>query len=126
MCLVGSVPGSVDTSGEYVNLAKGEYVNLAWSIICLSLEDNISLPMRYSYLSIFPDHNADIFYSSLLVSYCSFSSIILSSIVMISFYILSKRFSFLWKVLSIGEYENLACSIILLWLHSNISSPVGN
>ena len=92
MCLVGSVPGSVDTSGEYVNLAKGEYVNLAWSIICLSLEDNISLPMRYSYLSIFPDHNADIFYSSLLVSYCSFSSIILSSIVMISFYILSKRF----------------------------------
>ena len=106
LCLVGSVPGSVDTSGEYVNLAKGEYVNLAWSIICLSLEDNISLPMRYSYLSIFPDHNADIFYSSLLVSYCSFSSIILSSIVMISFYILSKTFFPKRKRLS---YARVAC-----------------
>ena len=41
---------------------------------------------------IFPNYNADIFAASLLITYCSFSSLILSSVVMISFYILSKRF----------------------------------
>ena len=40
---------------------------------------------------MFPDDNADIFAASLLISYCNFSSVISSSIVMISFYILSKR-----------------------------------
>ena len=49
--------------------------------------------IRYSYLSIFPENNADIFDAFLLISYCNFSSLILSSIVMISFYILSTRFS---------------------------------
>ena len=39
----------------------------------------------------FIDDNADIFATSLLISYCSFSSLILLSIVRISFYILSKR-----------------------------------
>ena len=48
--------------------------------------------MRYSYLSIFPDDNADIFVVSLLISYCNFSSLILSSIAVIGFYFLSKRF----------------------------------
>ena len=71
---------------------KGEYANLACSIICLWLEVNISSLVRYSYLSIFRDHHADIFDVSLLVSYCGFSSLILSLIVMISFYVLSKRF----------------------------------
>ena len=39
----------------------------------------------------FPDDNADIFAALRLISYCSFSSLILSSIAMISFYIFSKR-----------------------------------
>ena len=44
----------------------------------------MSSPVRYSYLSIFPDDNAEIFAASLLTSYCSFSSLILSIIIMIS------------------------------------------
>ena len=67
-------------------------VNLACSIILLWSDGNISSPARYSYLSIWLDNNTDIFYASLLISYCSFSSLISSSIVMINFYILSKRF----------------------------------
>ena len=43
---------------------KGEYENLPFSIICLWLEDSISSPVRYSYLSIFPNDNADIFAAS--------------------------------------------------------------
>ena len=38
-----------------------------------------------------PDVNADIFAASLLILYCSFSSLTLSSIGMISFYILYQR-----------------------------------
>ena len=38
---------------------------------------NISSPVKYSYLSILPDDNADIFAASLLISHCTFSSIIL-------------------------------------------------
>ena len=52
---------------------------------------NICSPVRYWYLSILRENYADIFAPSLLISYCSFSSLILSSIVMINF-ILSKRF----------------------------------
>ena len=51
---------------------NGGYVNLACSIICFWSEGNISLLVRYSYLSIFPDDNGDSFAVSLLVSYCSF------------------------------------------------------
>ena len=69
----------------------GEYANLACSIICLWLKGNISSPARYSYSSIFPGDNADAFAASQIISYCSFWSLILS-IVMISFYFLSKRF----------------------------------
>ena len=72
--------------------SKGEYADLICSIICLQLEVIISSPARYSYLSIFLDDNADIFAASLLISYYSFSSLILPSIVMISFHIVSKRF----------------------------------
>ena len=71
---------------------KGEYANLAYSIIYLWLEGNISSPVGYPCVSIFPDDKADIFAASLLISYCRFSSQILSSIAMISFYILFERF----------------------------------
>ena len=70
---------------------KGEYVNLACCIILLWSEGSISSPVRYSYLQVLPNYNADTFVASLLISYCSFSSPILSSVAMISFYILSKR-----------------------------------
>ena len=39
-----------------------------------------------------PDNDADIFAASLLIKFYSFSSLILSSIIMISFCIYSKRF----------------------------------
>ena len=72
---------------------KGEYADLAYSVIYLLLEGNISSPVRYSYLSIFPEDNADIFAASLLILYYNFSSLILSSIIVFSsFYILSERF----------------------------------
>ena len=54
-------------------LPTGEYADLDCSII-------------------FPDDNTDKFAASLLMSYCNFSFLNLSSIVAISFYILSKRF----------------------------------
>ena len=57
-------------------LSKGEYANLAASITCLLLKGNISSPVRYSYLPIFPDDNAEIF-ASLLISYYNVSSLIL-------------------------------------------------
>ena len=46
--------------------------------------------VRYSYLSILPDNNVDIFAASPLVSYYHFSLLILSLIANSSFYILSK------------------------------------
>ena len=73
-------------------LARGEYVNLACSIILLWSDGNISSPVRNSYLLILPDDNADICSDSFLKLYCGFSSLILLSTVMISFYMLSKRF----------------------------------
>ena len=42
-------------------------VNLFCSIICFWLEGNISLPVSYSYLSIFSDNKADIFAASVLI-----------------------------------------------------------
>ena len=71
---------------------KGEFANLDCSIICLWLKGNISTPVRYSYLSIFPGDKPDIFAASVLILYYNFSSLIFSSIIMINFYILSKRF----------------------------------
>ena len=52
---------------------------------------NLVSTVRYTYLSILPDDYADIFAASLLISYCGFSSLILSSIVITCFYILSKK-----------------------------------
>ena len=73
-------------------LPRREYVNLACSITLLWSEGSISSPARYSYLSIFKDDKADIFAASLLIPYCTFLYRILSSILVISFCILSKRF----------------------------------
>ena len=56
---------------------NGEYVNLACSIICCWSDGNISSPVRYSYLWILPDDKADMLAASLLMSYCSFLSILL-------------------------------------------------
>ena len=56
------------------------------------------MPVRYSFLSILPEDNADIFADN--TDYCSFSSLFLSSIVMINLYILSKRFFLKRKELS--------------------------
>ena len=79
---------------------KGEQVNLACFIILLWPVGNNSSPVRYSYLSISPDDNADIFAASLIISYCIFSSVILSSIFITSFYILSEIFFLKRKGLS--------------------------
>ena len=69
-----------------------KHLNLACSITPLWSDGNISSSVRYSYLSFLPDDNAHIFAASLLISYCSFSSLILPSIVMISFHIFFKRY----------------------------------
>ena len=59
------------SSIAFVCLSKafpnGEYANLASLIIILWSGGNIFSPVRYSYLSIFPDDNADIFAASLLI-----------------------------------------------------------
>ena len=67
---------------------RGEYLNVACYISLLWSRGSISSPARYSYLSLLPD---DIYAPFLLMSYCSFLSLLLSTIAMISFYIPSKR-----------------------------------
>ena len=52
---------------------------LVCSIIQLWSKDNIFSPVRYLYLSTWPDDNVDIFVPSLLISYCSFPCLILSA-----------------------------------------------
>ena len=59
-------------------LLRGGYVNLACSISLLWWDGNISSPVRYSCLSALSDDNPDVFAASLLISYFSFSSLILS------------------------------------------------
>ena len=53
--------------------ANGECTNLVCSITPLWSGSSISSSVEYSYLSIFPNGNADIFAASLLISYCNFS-----------------------------------------------------
>ena len=74
----------------------------------------IFLPWRYLYLSILRDDNDDIFAASLLILYCGFSSLILSSIITISFYILSKRFS-----LKLNRY----CGARIVTITKKVLSP---
>ena len=89
---------------------SGEWVNLAFSIICFWLESNIYLTVRYSYLLVLPDDRTDIFATSLFSIiyhiYRSFSSLIWSSIVMILLYIHFKRFFLKLKRLSDGHISN--------------------
>ena len=103
MKLFGSTKSNIikDKYSENVpkTFLKGEYANLACSIIYLWIESKIYSPIRYSYLSIFPDDNADIFAASPLILYRIFPLILLL-IVMISFYIISKRFFLKHKGLS--------------------------
>ena len=73
---------------------------MACSIISLWSRENISSHVKYSSLSILPDDNVDIFNASLLIIYHKFSSLVLSSIAMVSFYILSKRLRLRRKWLS--------------------------
>ena len=71
--------------------SKRKICNLACAITLFWQGGNIYSPEKYLYFSIFPDHRAEFFVVSMSISYCSFSSLILSSIVMISFHILCKR-----------------------------------
>ena len=71
--------------------SRGKFVNLACFIVLLQMKLNISSLGRYSYLSVLPDDNANIFAISPLRSCFNFSCLNLSSIVMISFYIHSKK-----------------------------------
>ena len=71
---------------------KGKWLNLSCFIALLWSGANISSHSKYSYLSLFADDNADTFAASSLIFYCNFSSLILTSIVVISFYVLSKIF----------------------------------
>ena len=57
------------------------------------MEGNISLPVRYSYLSILPDDNVDSLTAFQLIYYCNFLSLILSSIAMTILYVL-------WKIVA--------------------------
>ena len=98
-------------------LPRGEYVNFNCSIIILLWSDgNISSPVRYSYLSIFPDDNVDISAASRLILYCSFPSLILPSIVMINFYTVSKRFFVKRGELSAGRVISIIKKRI--WFYS--------
>ena len=79
---------------------KEEYTNVACSIILFWSVGNISSSVRQSFLLISPDYNADIFTASMLISYCSFSSLILSSVVTISFHVPCKKLFLKCKELS--------------------------
>ena len=69
--LIASTCFSVYFSKSFL---KDRYARLACSIIYLWLKSNISSPVRYSYLSNFPNDNADIFAASLKMLHFSFSS----------------------------------------------------
>ena len=83
----------VETFGVFIvwfsnTLPRGD-ANLGYSFIWLQRKGNISLPKRYSYRSILPDDNADIFAASPSISYCVFSSVVI-----VTFYILAHQSQF--------------------------------
>ena len=90
-----------------------EYANLACSIICLWLGGNISSPARHSYWSIFPENNAYIFSACLLIPYCQFSCLILSSIPIIYFNILSRRLFLKPKGLTGASVTKKECGFVI-------------
>ena len=96
-------------------LLSGKDVNLACSIILLWSDGNISSP-------VLPDDNTDTFPAFLLVSHCSVSSLILSSIVVISFYIRSKKIlSETWRIIwcksSIYHQKNMVLQYIFVKIY---------
>ena len=76
------------------------FPNLDCSVTVFWSEGNICYLVRYSYLWIFPENNADIFAAAPLRSHSNISTLIVSSIAMISFYTLSEKFSLKLKELS--------------------------
>ena len=76
---------------------------------CNLIDGNISSPVRYFiiFYSTLADDNADIFVGSVLLLYCTFSSLILSSMVMINFYIHSKIFFLKREELSNGRVVSI-------------------
>ena len=95
----------------------------------------VSSPIRNSYLSILPDNNVDIFDASLLILCCNFSSLILSSIVVINFYLsfflkrdeLSDSRRVLEQEINIDNYKILRCDRnrhgegVACYIRSNLS-----
>ena len=81
----------------FQTLSQVESQEIAFPIILLWLEGNIYTAVKYSILH---GDNADIFTVSVLMSYCRFSILIVSSVVMITFYILSKKLRLKCKGLS--------------------------
>ena len=66
-----------------------------------------SFHVRYSYLSILSDHNTVIFAASSLTLYFRFSSLILSSVVMIILYIFCKQLRLSRKGLSAAKVVSI-------------------
>ena len=75
---------------------KGIDINLACFIMRLWSDGNISLLVRYTYLSFLIADNTDTFAAYLLLSYCNFSSLTLSLIIMIVFSFFPKYY--FWNV----------------------------
>ena len=71
--------------------------------ILLWLDGNIASPVRYSYLLISPDDNADILATPWLILYYTFSPLILSSIFIFRFFIF---FIFFFHFLSKGLFPS--------------------
>ena len=89
----------------FIHFPRSEYGNIFFCIILLRLEGHVFSPVRYSYLSILP--HGDVLPISLLISCYSFSSLILTLVVMITFYILCKRLRLKGKRLSDARVVSL-------------------
>ena len=74
---------------------------LTCSIICT--DGNVYSSVKYSYSSILIHENANIFAAALLISHYSFSAKIVSSVVVITFSILSKTMHLKHGLLSAGK-----------------------
>ena len=82
----------------YKAFSNREYRDLACSVILLWSDGSISLPVKYSCVSIFPD--LLFFYCFSVNTILCFSSLVLSSVAVISFYILSKKIlSEMWRII---------------------------
>ena len=93
--------------------SRSEYTNLFLCIIWLGLKVKSFSPIWYLYLSVFTDDNADIFPTSLLTSYCSFTSLIFSSI--LHYYIFYSILKITLKGYLIAALHRLPRKNIVLW-----------